>query len=93
MLTNFLINALIAVDEHSPPEIVETWLEKKIISLDKYDGEIEKISRRLSYIRTWNYVANRGSWLENPSFLQKGVKSIEEKLWHGQLGIIIFHWH
>ena len=61
-------------------ELPETWLEKKIISLDKYDGEIEKISRRLSYIRTWNYVANRGSWLENPSFLQKAAKSIEEKL-------------
>ena len=61
-------------------ELPETWLEKKIISLDKYDGEIEKLSRRLSYIRTWNYVANRGSWLENPSFLQKAAKSIEEKL-------------
>ncbi len=61
-------------------ELPETWLEKKIISLDKYDGEIEKLSRRLSYIRTWNYVANRASWLENPSFLQKAAKSIEEKL-------------
>ncbi|MFL2812645.1 MAG: helicase-related protein [Paracoccaceae bacterium] len=61
-------------------ELPERWLEKKIISLDKYDGEIEKLSRRLSYIRTWNYVANRGSWLENPSFLQKAAKSIEEKL-------------
>ncbi|MFL2803068.1 MAG: helicase-related protein [Paracoccaceae bacterium] len=61
-------------------QLPETWLEKKIISLDKYDGEIEKLSRRLSYIRTWNYVANRSSWLENPLFLKEAAESIEEKL-------------
>ena len=61
-------------------QLPETWLEKKIISLDKYDGDIEKLSRRLSYIRTWNYVANRGNWLVNPSSLQESAKSIEEKL-------------
>ena len=68
---------LLLIDNGKLPE---TWLEKKIISLDKYDGEIEKLSRRLSYIRTWNYVANRGSWLENPLFLKEAAESIEEKL-------------
>ncbi len=61
-------------------QLPERWLEKKIISLDKYDGGIEKLSKRLSYIRTWNYVANRGNWFENPSFLQAAAKSTEEKL-------------
>ena len=68
---------LLLIDKGKLPE---TWLEKKIISLDKYDGDIEKLSRRLSYIRTWNYVANRGSWFDNPTFLEEAAKSIEEKL-------------
>ena len=34
----------------------------------------------MSYIRTWNYVANRGSWFDNPTFLEEAAKSIEEKL-------------
>ena len=68
---------LLLIDKGKLPE---TWLEKKIISLDKYDGGIEKLSRRLSYIRTWNYVANRGSWFDNPAFLKEAAKSIEEKL-------------
>ena len=68
---------LLLIDKGKLPE---TWLEKKIISLDKYDGDIEILSRRLSYIRTWNYVANRGSWFDNPAFLKEAAKSIEEKL-------------
>jgi hypothetical protein len=32
LLTNSLINARIAVAEHSPPSAVETWLEKKYLN-------------------------------------------------------------
>ena len=66
---------LLLIDKGKLPE---TWLEKKIISLDKYDGDIEKLSRRLSYIRTWNYVANRGSWFDNPAFLEEAANQLKK---------------
>ena len=61
-------------------QLPEEWLEKKIVTLDKYDGGIDGLSRRLAYIRTWNYVANRGDWVENAQFLQEKSKLIEDKL-------------
>ena len=61
-------------------QLPEEWLEKKILTLDKYDGGIDGLSRRLAYIRTWNYVANRGDWVENAQFLQEKSKLIEDKL-------------
>ena len=51
-----------------------------MVTLDKYDGGIDGLSRRLSYIRTWNYVANRGDWVENAIYLQEKSKLIEDKL-------------
>ena len=60
--------------------IPEEWLEKKIVTLDKYDGGIDGLSQRLAYIRTWNYVSNRGDWLEKPQSLQEKSRIIEDKL-------------
>ncbi|MED5531521.1 MAG: helicase-related protein, partial [Pseudomonadota bacterium] len=60
--------------------IPEEWLEKKIVTLDKYDGGIDGLSQRLAYIRTWNYVSNRGDWLEKPQSLQEKSRLIEDKL-------------
>ena len=67
----------------------EEWLEKKIVTLDKYDGGIDGLSKRLAHIRTWNYVANRGDWLENPQSLREKSKEIEDKLSDSLHGLLI----
>jgi ATP-dependent RNA helicase SUPV3L1/SUV3 len=41
------------------------WIETQVKRLDRVDGDIDALSKRLAYVRTWTYVANRGRWLDD----------------------------
>jgi ATP-dependent RNA helicase SUPV3L1/SUV3 len=40
-------------------QVPSDWLATNIARIDKSDGDIDAISKRLAYIRTWTYVAQR----------------------------------
>jgi len=48
--------------------------------LDKYDGNIDTLSNRISHVRTWSYVANKRGWADNSDFWTERTKDIEDKL-------------
>uniref|UniRef100_UPI00227781BD helicase-related protein n=1 Tax=Paracoccus sediminilitoris TaxID=2202419 RepID=UPI00227781BD len=48
------------------------WLDRSIKRIDKTHGDIDAISKRLAYIRTWTYVAQRTGWVQ------------DEKHWRGE---------
>jgi len=56
------------------------WLEKKIAHADRTDGNIDTIASRIAYIRTWTFVANRSSWLEDAAAWREKTRSVEDKL-------------
>lgn len=56
------------------------WLAKAIARIDKTDGDIDAISKRLAYIRTWTYVAQRSGWVEDESHWRDETRAVEDRL-------------
>ncbi len=59
-----------------PPD----WMEAKVRRLDRVDGDIDALSKRLAYIRTWTYVSNRGRWLDDPVAWRSRTREVEDRL-------------
>ncbi|MHA3977606.1 helicase-related protein [Halovulum sp. GXIMD14794] len=56
------------------------WLARQIARIDKTTGDIDTISKRLAYIRTWTYVAQRKDWLDDASHWRDETRAVEDRL-------------
>ena len=56
------------------------WLAKAVARIDKTDGDIDAISKRLAYIRTWTYVAQRKGWVDDESHWRDETRAVEDRL-------------
>ncbi|MEZ5755130.1 MAG: helicase-related protein [Paracoccaceae bacterium] len=56
------------------------WLAKAVSRIDRTDGDIDAISKRLAYIRTWTYVAQRSGWVEDESHWRDETRAVEDRL-------------
>ena len=82
----------VAIDEHvrlagelylqliDDGRINSDWLAPKVERLDRTDGDIDALSARIAYIRTWTYLSNRSAWIEKASYWQERTRSIEDAL-------------
>ena len=61
-------------------KIPEDWLNKKISKLENFSGGIPELSLKISQIRTWTYISNNHSWLNDPIYWQKKTQQIENDL-------------
>ncbi|MBT0958723.1 disulfide oxidoreductase [Alphaproteobacteria bacterium KMM 3653] len=59
-----------------PPE----WIGAHIRRLDRVDGDIDALSKRLAYIRTWTYVAQRNGWVDDESHWREESRAVEDRL-------------
>ena len=66
----------------SGPEgvIDEDWLAAQVARCARFDGGIDALSQRIAHIRTWTFVANRGSWLKDARWWREETRKIEDKL-------------
>ena len=48
--------------------------------LDRIDGDIETLSRRIAQVRTWTFIANRPDWLRDPEHWQGETRRVEDRL-------------
>ena len=55
-------------------------MKKQLEHLDKYEGNIDTLSNRISNVRTWSYVSNKKNWTANPDYWIERTKYIEDKL-------------
>ena len=60
--------------------IKEDWLAPRVNRLDRDDGDIDTLSARIAYIRSWTYLSHRASWVENAPYWQERTRAIEDKL-------------
>ena len=60
--------------------IPHDWLAGQINRLDRVDGDIDTLSKRLAFIRTWTYVANRAAWISDPEHWQGETRAVEDRL-------------
>ncbi|WP_435258371.1 helicase-related protein [Thioclava sp. FR2] len=56
------------------------WLATAIKRIDRTDGDIDAISKRLSYIRTWTYVAQRKGWVDDETHWRGETRAVEDRL-------------
>lgn len=61
---------------HVPDE----WLARQIQRIDRQDGDIDTLSKRLAFIRTWTYVSQRQNWLEDQDHWQGETRAVEDRL-------------
>ena len=61
-------------------KVPDDWLARNISRIDRSDGDIDAISKRLAYIRTWTYVAQRQAWVSDESHWRETTRAVEDRL-------------
>ncbi|TMV95013.1 hypothetical protein FGG78_02490 [Thioclava sp. BHET1] len=56
------------------------WLRRQIERIDRTGGDIDTLSRRLAFIRTWTYVAQRKGWVDDESHWREATRAVEDRL-------------
>jgi ATP-dependent RNA helicase SUPV3L1/SUV3 len=67
-------------DLHERGEVSEAWIAQQIKRIDRSDGDIDTLSKRLAYIRTWTYVAQRKGWLRDEKHWRGEARAVEDRL-------------
>ncbi|MDO5646403.1 helicase-related protein [Paracoccus sp. (in: a-proteobacteria)] len=60
--------------------IPSDWLDRAIKRIDRTHGDIDAISKRLAYIRTWTYVAQRTGWVHDEKHWRGETRAVEDRL-------------
>jgi ATP-dependent RNA helicase SUPV3L1/SUV3 len=65
---------------HDQSFVPEAWFADQIRRIDRPEGDIDTLSKRLAYIRTWTYVAQRSGWVEHESHWRDETLAVEDRL-------------
>jgi ATP-dependent RNA helicase SUPV3L1/SUV3 len=63
-----------------PGHVPDDWLADQIGRIDRTEGDIDTLSKRLAYIRTWTYVAQRRGWVQDESHWRGETRAVEDRL-------------
>ncbi|WP_373353875.1 helicase-related protein [Pseudoroseicyclus sp. CXY001] len=67
-------------DLHDHGRINVPWFAEQVHRIDRTDGDIDTLSKRLAYVRTWTYVAQRNGWLDDESHWRGETRAVEDRL-------------
>jgi len=70
----------IFTDLHQDGHVDSNWFGLQVRRIDRTDGDIDALSKRLAYIRTWTYVAQRKGWLRDESHWRDETRAVEDRL-------------
>ncbi len=65
---------------HGPGRIPEDWLARRVQLIDRTEGDIDALSKRLAFIRTWTYLAQRRDWVESADHWRGETRAVEDRL-------------
>ena len=65
---------------HDLGRVPDDWLVRQIKRLDRTQGDIDTLSKRLAYIRTWTYVAQRKGWVDDENHWRGVTRAVEDRL-------------
>jgi len=60
--------------------VPDDWIARQVKRLDRPDGDIDTLSKRLAYIRTWTYVAQRKGWVDDENHWRGATRAVEDRL-------------
>ena len=61
-------------------KISNEWMKQQLNNLNNFEGNIDSLANRISYVRTWSYVSNKSNWVENADYWIAKTKDIEDRL-------------
>ncbi|MDN5787231.1 helicase-related protein [Pseudorhodobacter sp.] len=61
-------------------QIPADWMAAQINRIDRVEGDIDTLSKRLAFIRTWTYVAQRKNWVADESHWRDATRAVEDRL-------------
>ncbi len=65
---------------HDLRRVPDDWLARQVKRIDRTEGDIDTLSKRLAYIRTWTYVAQRNGWVDDESHWREATRAVEDRL-------------
>ncbi len=65
---------------HEKGVVPDDYLDRQMARIDRTDGDIDTLSKRLAYIRTWTYVAQRRGWTRDESHWRDATRAVEDRL-------------
>ena len=65
---------------HQLGRVPDDWLARQVKRIDRIDGDIDALSKRLAFIRTWTYVAQRSGWVSDESHWREATRAVEDRL-------------
>ncbi len=65
---------------HEDGAIPGDFMARQIRRIDRTDGDIDALSKRLAYIRTWTYVAQRNGWVRDESHWRAETRAVEDRV-------------
>ena len=60
--------------------ISEDWMARQVRRIDRTDGDIDVLSKRLAFVRTWTYVSQCQGWLVNEDHWRAETRAVEDRL-------------
>ena len=55
-------------------------MARQVRRVDRTDGDIDAISKRVAFIRTWTYVSQRSGWLRDETHWREETRAVEDRL-------------
>ncbi|TCL10063.1 ATP-dependent RNA helicase SUPV3L1/SUV3 [Shimia isoporae] len=65
---------------HESGTVADDWLARQVKRIDRTDGDIDALSKRLAFIRTWTYVAQRNGWVRDENHWRGETRAVEDRL-------------
>ncbi|MCR9273536.1 helicase-related protein [Mameliella sp. AT18] len=65
---------------HQNGRVPDDFLARQVNRIDRTDGDIDTLSKRLAYIRTWTYVAQRKGWVADEDHWRGRTRAVEDAL-------------
>ncbi len=67
-------------DLHEYGRVRTDWFAAQVARIDKPHGGIDALSKRLAFVRTWTYVAQRNGWLADEHHWRGETRAVEDRL-------------
>ncbi len=65
---------------HGGSGVPTDWIASQIRRIDRNDGDIDALSKRLAYIRTFTYLAQRKGWIDDADHWRDETRAVEDRL-------------
>ena len=65
---------------HDLGRVPDDWMARQVKRIDRTEGDIDTLSKRLAFIRTWTYVAQRDGWVDDVAHWRNATRAVEDRL-------------